>query len=56
VHDIGKLGVPEHILLKPGPLTLDERKIMEQHTIMGERICAPPQILPLCAADHSAPP
>src|SRR3989442_14252613 len=41
VHDIGKLSVPESILLKPGPLTPEERKIMEQHTIAGERICAP---------------
>src|SRR5713101_6184390 len=38
VHDIGKLAVPERILLKPGPLTPEERKIMEQHTIAGERI------------------
>src|SRR6201987_5836698 len=35
VHDIGKLAVPDSILLKPGPLTLDERKIMEQHTVIG---------------------
>jgi putative two-component system response regulator len=41
IHDIGKLAVPEHILLKPGPLNPEERKIMEQHTIAGERICAP---------------
>jgi putative two-component system response regulator len=41
VHDIGKLAVPEHILLKPGPLTQEERKIMERHTVAGERICAP---------------
>ena len=41
VHDIGKLSVPESILLKPGPLTPEERKIMEQHTVIGERICAP---------------
>jgi response regulator RpfG family c-di-GMP phosphodiesterase len=41
IHDIGKLSVPEHILLKPGPLTPEERKIMEQHTIAGERICVP---------------
>jgi putative two-component system response regulator len=31
IHDIGKLAVPEDILLKPGPLTPEERKIMEQH-------------------------
>ena len=41
IHDIGKLAVPESILLKPGPLTPEERKIMEQHPIMGERICTP---------------
>jgi putative two-component system response regulator len=41
VHDIGKIGVPEHILTKPGPLTDEEWKIMKQHPVMGERICAP---------------
>ncbi|MBI3895894.1 MAG: response regulator [Acidobacteria bacterium] len=41
VHDIGKVAVPEPILLKPGPLTADERKIMEQHPVVGEHICAP---------------
>jgi putative two-component system response regulator len=41
VHDIGKVAVPEFILLKPGPLDASERKIMEEHTIIGERICAP---------------
>ena len=41
VHDIGKVAVPEPILLKPGPLTAEERKIMEQHPVVGDRICAP---------------
>ncbi|HWZ43892.1 MAG TPA: HD domain-containing phosphohydrolase [Candidatus Saccharimonadales bacterium] len=41
VHDVGKIIVPEHILLKPGPLTPEERKIMEQHPVVGERICSP---------------
>jgi putative two-component system response regulator len=41
VHDIGKVAVPEFVLLKPGPLDPAERKIMEEHTIVGERICAP---------------
>lgn len=56
VHDIGKLAVPEHILLKPGPLTADERKIMEQHTIAGERICGPLRsfrhVLPIIRHHH----
>jgi len=56
VHDIGKLAVPEHILLKPGPLTPDERKIMEQHTLAGERICAPLRsfrhVLPIIRHHH----
>jgi putative two-component system response regulator len=56
IHDIGKLAVPEHILLKPGPLTPEERKIMEQHTIVGERICAPLRsfrnVLPIIRHHH----
>jgi len=35
LHDIGKLGVPDRILLKPGPLTADERTIMQQHAQIG---------------------
>ena len=35
VHDIGKIAIPDAILLKAGPLTADERKIMESHTIQG---------------------
>ncbi|MBI3698301.1 MAG: response regulator [Acidobacteria bacterium] len=41
VHDIGKIGVPDAILLKPGPLTRAEWKVMWQHPMIGERICAP---------------
>ncbi len=56
VHDIGKLSVPEHTLLKPGPLTPEERKIMEQHTVIGERICAPLRsfrhVLPIIRHHH----
>jgi diguanylate cyclase (GGDEF)-like protein len=40
-HDIGKIGIPQHILLKPGPLTDDERTVMETHPELGERIIAP---------------
>jgi putative two-component system response regulator len=56
VHDIGKLMVPERILLKPGSLTPEERKIMEQHTIAGEQICAPLRslrnVLPIIRHHH----
>jgi putative nucleotidyltransferase with HDIG domain len=38
VHDIGKVGLPAGLLEKPGPLTLDERRFMEKHAEIGERI------------------
>jgi putative two-component system response regulator len=38
MHDIGKIGIPDGILLKPGPLTVDERIIMETHTTIGGEI------------------
>jgi len=41
VHDSGKVAVPEHILLKPGPLTPEEWEVMKQHPVVGERICRP---------------
>src|SRR5207247_7772409 len=40
-HDIGKIGVPTSILLKPGPLSPEERKIIELHPELGERILEP---------------
>lgn len=41
VHDIGKVIVPDAILLKPGPLSSEEREIMRKHPAVGEEICAP---------------
>jgi putative nucleotidyltransferase with HDIG domain len=38
VHDIGKIGLPAGLLEKPGPLTLEERRQMEQHSEIGEKI------------------
>ncbi|MGB9080359.1 MAG: response regulator, partial [Desulfuromonadaceae bacterium] len=38
MHDIGKIGIPDHILLKPGGLTPDEWAVMKGHTVMGAKI------------------
>jgi putative two-component system response regulator len=38
LHDIGKLGIPDRILVKPGPLTDDERTEIQEHTKLGHRI------------------
>ncbi len=40
-HDIGKIGIPSDIIRKPGPLTDEERRIMNMHPELGERILAP---------------
>jgi putative nucleotidyltransferase with HDIG domain len=40
VHDIGKVGLPPGLLEKRGPLTLEERRVMETHSVIGERILA----------------
>lgn len=40
LHDLGKIGVPDAILLKPGPLTAREQETMRDHPILGERIVA----------------
>jgi putative two-component system response regulator len=41
VHDIGKIVVPDHILLKPGKLTPEERKVMERHVEAGYELLQP---------------
>ena len=41
IHDIGKIGVPDAVLLKPGPLTAEERSLMERHPVIGEGIVQP---------------
>ncbi len=41
LHDIGKVGVPEAILNKPGPLTLAEGLVVREHPVIGERILTP---------------
>jgi putative two-component system response regulator len=47
LHDIGKVGIPDRVLLKPGPLTSDEFEIMKQHTVIGSET--------LDAAVHAQP-
>jgi response regulator RpfG family c-di-GMP phosphodiesterase len=38
LHDVGKIGIPDRILQKPGPLTPEERRLMETHTVLGEQM------------------
>jgi putative two-component system response regulator len=56
VHDIGKIGVPEAILSKPGPLEGDEVTKMQAHPIIGESIVAPlrsaSRLLPIIRHHH----
>ncbi len=56
LHDIGKLGIPDAILLKPLELSDLEWDVMRQHTLIGERICQPlrslRQVLPIIRSHH----
>lgn len=38
MHDVGKIGIPDHILLKPGPLDADEWEVMRRHSAIGAEI------------------
>jgi diguanylate cyclase (GGDEF)-like protein len=55
-HDIGKIGIPASILMKPGPLDVDERLLIERHPELGERILAPidqlAEVRPIVRACH----
>ena len=49
-HDIGKIGIPNSILLKPGPLNDDERALIEMHPELGQKILAPiDQLADVCS-------
>jgi putative two-component system response regulator len=56
VHDIGKIAVPDAVLLKPGRLSEEEWEVMREHPIVGERICAPLKsfrtVLPIIRHHH----
>jgi putative two-component system response regulator len=45
LHDVGKVGVPDAVLLKPGKLTAEEFEIMKRHPVIGDTLCAPLQSL-----------
>ena len=49
LHDIGKLGVPDYVLLKEGRLTDEEREIMKLHTLQGAEILAGLRVAPAAA-------
>ncbi|MDD3852455.1 MAG: PAS domain S-box protein [Syntrophomonadaceae bacterium] len=47
-HDIGKVGIPDHILFKPGPLTIQETQEMRRHSEIGYRIAlSAPELVPI---------
>lgn len=39
LHDLGKIGVPDSVLLKPGPLSTEELSIMRTHPVIGDELC-----------------
>lgn len=45
LHDIGKVGIPEAILNKPGPLTEEEWAVMRTHPVIGERLVTPLRLM-----------
>jgi putative two-component system response regulator len=47
LHDLGKIAVPDNILLKPGPLSQDERRVIQEHPAAGDRLVVPMKTLTL---------
>lgn len=56
LHDVGKIGVPDDILLKPGPLDPEEQASMHRHCVIGENMVAPlrscAELLPIIRHHH----
>lgn len=56
LHDIGKVGIPDAVLLKKGKFTAEEWAIMQQHVLIGEEICKPLRtmrgVLPIIRHHH----
>jgi len=45
LHDVGKIGIPDRVLLKPGPLDDEERRIVETHPVIGDKLLEPLDLL-----------
>lgn len=45
LHDVGKVGIPDAVLLKPGRLTPDEEAVMRRHTVIGDALCGDLRLL-----------
>ena len=56
LHDVGKIGIPDHILRKPGKLTADEYDIVQQHVALGDMIVRDLPDVELDPGRRSAPP
>jgi putative two-component system response regulator len=59
LHDIGKVGIPDAVLLKPGRLTSSEYELMKKHTVIGDNLCSELRLLedvrPIVRHHHERP-
>jgi putative two-component system response regulator len=59
LHDVGKIGIPDSILLKAGRLTVAEYTVMQQHTVIGDNLCGKLRLLqdvrPIVRHHHERP-
>ena len=59
LHDVGKVGIPDAILLKPGSLTPSEQATMQEHAVIGHRLCGELRLLeevrPIVRHHHERP-
>lgn len=59
LHDVGKVGIPDAVLLKPGRLTPAEYALMQQHTVIGDELCSELRLLedvrPIVRHHHERP-
>ena len=59
LHDVGKIAIPDAVLLKAGRLTAEERELMQQHTVAGDRLCGQLRVLenvrPIVRHHHERP-